>query len=128
VRFLADMGLDLRVVTWLREQGYDATHLREEGLHRMPNGDIFAKALAEDRIILTFDLDFAEIAALSRAGKVGVIVFRLHNTRTRHVIARLAAVLADCARDLDRGVVVAVEESRHRVRHLPVGEAGGHGS
>lgn len=124
MRFLADMGVDIRVVAWLKEQGYDATHLREEGLHRMPNGEIFAKGLTEGRIILTFDLDFAEIAALSPARKVSVIVFRLHNTRTRHVIARLAAVLAACAPDLDRGAVVAVEESRHRVRRLPVGEAG----
>jgi len=88
VRFLADMGVDLRVVTWLRHEGHDATHLRDEGLHRMPNGDIFAKAAAENRIILTFDLDFAEIAALSRTGGVSVLVFRLHNTRTGHVIQR----------------------------------------
>lgn len=90
MRFLADMCVDLRIVTWLRRGGHDAIHLREEGLHRVPNGDIFAKAMAEERIILTFDLDFAEIAALSRAGKVSVIVFRLHNTRTPHVIQRLA--------------------------------------
>jgi predicted nuclease of predicted toxin-antitoxin system len=26
MRFLADMGVDLRVVKWLREQGHDAIH------------------------------------------------------------------------------------------------------
>jgi len=45
MRFLADMGVDTRVVSWLRGQGHDAKHLQEEGLHRMPNGEIFAKAL-----------------------------------------------------------------------------------
>ena len=29
----------------------------------MPNGEIFEKALSEDRIVLTSDLDFGEIAA-----------------------------------------------------------------
>jgi len=124
MRFLADLGVDLRVVTWLRQDGHDATHLRDERLHRMPNGDIFAKALAESRGILTFDLDFAEIAALSRTGRVSVVVFRLHNTRTVHVIQRLAAVLAESAAELSQGAVLTIEETRHRIRRLPVGEAG----
>lgn len=58
MRFLADMGVSVRVVRWLRDQGHDATHLRDEGLQRIPNGEIFAKAIAEGRIVLTFDLDF----------------------------------------------------------------------
>jgi predicted nuclease of predicted toxin-antitoxin system len=44
MRFLADMGVSQRVVTWLREQGHDAIHLRDEGLQRLANGDIFTKA------------------------------------------------------------------------------------
>jgi predicted nuclease of predicted toxin-antitoxin system len=62
VRFLADMGVDVRVVDWLRGQGHDAVHLREEGLHRAPDEQVFAKALAEEWIVLTFDLDFGDLA------------------------------------------------------------------
>jgi predicted nuclease of predicted toxin-antitoxin system len=94
MRFLADMGVDIRVVNWLRQRGHDAKHLRDEGLHRIPNGEIFAKAISENRVILTFDLDFGEIVALSGRQKSSVIVFRLHNTRTPHVIDRLTAVLS----------------------------------
>lgn len=125
MRFLADMGVDIRIVQWLRQQAHDATHLRDEGLHRSPNGDIFVKAVAEERVVLTFDLDFGEIAALTRGRKASIVLFRLHNTRTPHVIARLTAVLADCADALQRGAIVVVEESRHRVRCLPIGEPGG---
>ena len=64
MRFFADMGVSIRVVEWLRSNGHDAKHLREEGLHRMPNGEIFTKATHENRIIITFDLDFGEIVAL----------------------------------------------------------------
>jgi predicted nuclease of predicted toxin-antitoxin system len=60
MRFLADMGVAWRIVEWLRGEGHDAVHLRDEGLQRMPNGEIFAKAVSEKRIILTFDLDFGE--------------------------------------------------------------------
>ena len=66
MRFLADMGVSSGVVEWLRNHGHDAKHLREEGLHRMPNGEIFAKAIHENRIIITFDLDFGEIIALAK--------------------------------------------------------------
>jgi len=115
----------LRIVEWLRQQAHDVKHLRDEGLHRSPNGEIFAKAVTEDRVVLTFDLDFGEIAALTRGRKASVVLFRLHNTRTSHVIARLAAVLADCTAALQEGAVVVVEESRRRVRFLPIGETGG---
>ena len=65
MRFLADMCVDIKVVKWLQKQGHDITHLRDEGLHRLPNGEIFSKAISENRIHLTFDLDFGEIVALS---------------------------------------------------------------
>ncbi len=121
MRFLLDMGVDVRVAAWLREQRHEAVHLRDEGLQRLPNGEIFTKAIAERRIIVTFDLDFGEIASLARGLKASVIVFRLHNTRTQHVLERLGAVLADCSSVLEKGAVVVVEETRHRVRQLPVG-------
>ena len=121
MRFLADMGVDIRVVQWLRQNGHDAKHLRDEGLHRIPNGEIFVKAISENRVIVTFDLDFGEIVALSLGQKASVILFRLHNTRTSHLINRLATVLADTAEALEQGAVVVVEESRHRIRYLPLG-------
>lgn len=125
MRFLADMGVNVRIVQWLRQQGHEAIHLRDEGLHRMPNGEIFKKAIDENRVVLTCDLDFGEIAALTGGRKASVILFRLHNTRTPHVIDRLSVVIEDSGEALERGAVVVVEEFRHRVRYLPIGETGG---
>lgn len=86
MRFLADMGVAKKVVEWLKEKGHDAIHLREQGLKKLPNGEIFKKAILEKRVLLTFDLDFGEIIALSGNKTISVIVFRLHNTRATHVI------------------------------------------
>ncbi len=121
MRFLADMGVARRVVDWLRQQGHDASHLLDEGLERLPNGQIFAKAAAEQRIVITFDLGFGEIVALSGGQVVSVVLLRLHNTTTPHVIERLSHVLAATKGALDSGAVVVVEELRHRVRKLPIG-------
>jgi predicted nuclease of predicted toxin-antitoxin system len=120
VRFLLDMGVSPRVLDWLRGWGHDATHLRDQGLERLSDERIFAKASAENRIVLTFDLDFAEIVSMSPAN-TSAVVFRLRNTRTDHLIARLAVVLEESAGALQAGAIVSVEDARHRVRSLPIG-------
>ena len=111
--------MDVRVASWLNSHGHDATHLRDEGLQRLPNGDIFEKAIAESRVIVTFDLDFGEIVALSKGRKTGVILFRLRNTRASFVIQRLGNVISECADALARGAIVIVEETRQRIREFP---------
>ncbi len=120
MRFLADMGVAMRVVEWLREQGHDAAHLRDENLQQMPDPDIFHKAATEQRILVTFDLDFGEVVALSGQQNVSVVLFRLHNTRTPHVIERLNVALQETEQILPSGAIMVVEESRLRMRRLPL--------
>ena len=121
MRFLADMGVSQYIVQWLRKNGDDAVHLRDEGLQKLPDSTIFEKAHSEGRVVLTFDLDFGEIAAYSRGRIVSVNLLRLHNTRTPHVIQRLGSAL-EFRRELERGAIILVEETRLRIRRLPIGE------
>ena len=121
MRFLADMGVARRVVEWLRDQGHDARHLREEELQRLPDDQIFRKAVAENRVVLTLDLDFGEIVAFSGQQNVSVVLFRLQNPRAPHVIDRLRVVLPEALSALEQGAAVVVEESRFRIRRLPIG-------
>jgi predicted nuclease of predicted toxin-antitoxin system len=114
------MGISRKVAEWLRRQGYESSHLGEEGFARLPNGQIFSKAIAENRVILTCDLDFGEIAAMSERPVMGVVIFRLQNTRADHLIERLSAVLEKMGPDLEHGVIVTVEETRIRMRELPL--------
>ncbi len=114
------MGVSQQVVEWLRTNGHDVVHLREEELQRLPNGEIFQKAAREQRIVLTLDLDFGETLAASGDQIVSVILFRLRNTRTTFVIQRLEDVLTHSSADLTQGAIVIVEDGRHRVRSLPI--------
>ena len=77
--FLADMGVSHRTVGWLKEQGHDAIHLREQGLQRMRDPDILEKARQEDRALLTMDLDFGALLAANRGLLPSVIIFRLED-------------------------------------------------
>ena len=56
MKFLADMGVSITTVEALRAAHHHAVHLREEGLIRLPDPEIAAKAAREDRVVLTFDL------------------------------------------------------------------------
>ena len=65
MRFLADMGISPRSVAYLRNLGVDAVHLHELGLDRLPDAEIVRKARREGYVILTHDLDFGELLAIS---------------------------------------------------------------
>jgi predicted nuclease of predicted toxin-antitoxin system len=120
MRFLVDACVDVSVDRWLREQGHDSTHLRDERLQRLPNGDIFTKAAGEQRVIVTLDLDFGEIVSFAHGAAVSTITFRVHNTRGAFLIRRLETVLPNITPFLERGAIVIVEAARYRVRHLPI--------
>lgn len=120
MRFLADANVAPGGVAWLRHAGHDVWHGTEHGLERLPDFELFKRAADEHRIVVTFDLDFGEILALS-GDTVSVITFRLRLRRTPQVIARLEHVLATSGELLAGGsVIVLVEDARHRVRLLPI--------
>jgi predicted nuclease of predicted toxin-antitoxin system len=120
MRFLLDMGVSIRVAHWLRQEENDVTHLRDEGLQTLADQLIFQKALVENRTIVTFDLDFGEIAALSRGKVVSVVILRLSNARADYVVQRLDAVLPAVEPALLSGAIVTIEDTRHRIRLLPI--------
>ena len=70
---------------------------------------------------MTFDLDFSEIAALSRRSNVRVVSLRISDATLASVIRRLESVLPDCAKESAAGWIVTVEDERHRIRPLPIG-------
>ena len=120
MRFLADMGVSLLTVAALRAAGHDAVHLREEGLQRLADADIFAKAGREGRVVLTFDLDYSGIAAQAGTALPSVIIFRVHDARSVSVNPKLFHVISEASSALTTGAIVTVEDAGFRVRRLPL--------
>lgn len=120
MKFLADMGVSPLTVAFLRQQEHDAVHLSEQGLFRMSDREIMAKAKQESRIILTFDLDFTDLLAASRDDLPSVIIFRVKNTLPTFINSRLIRILFECAENIQNGAIIIVEDYRYRVRNLPL--------
>ncbi len=102
MRFLADMGVSMSTVRALRGAGEEIVHLREEGLHKLPDGQILEKARRESRIVLTFDLDFGELLAAGGYSLPSVIIFRMRNQSPATVTRKLFRVIAECKSGLER--------------------------
>jgi len=120
MKFLADMGLSQSTVNWLREQGHDAVHLGEQGLEQMPDVHILSKAKTENRVLLTHDLDFAELLAISGGTLPSVVLFRLKNMTPSHVNAYLTKIITEHGAALEQGAFLSINERRVRQRLLPI--------
>jgi len=95
-------------------------HLADEGLHRLPDPRIVAKARQEGRVILTVDLDFADLLALAGESHPSAIIFRLERAVPTAINAALDGCLARFEEALSRGAVLSVTETTVRVRPLPI--------
>jgi predicted nuclease of predicted toxin-antitoxin system len=93
MRFLADENIPGRLVETLRRAGHDVAWTRMD----RPGADdrvVLARAVAERRIVITFDKDFGELAARSGlSAPSGVILIRLPLARPAAMIPRSATLI-----------------------------------
>ena len=120
MKFLADMGISPNATAYLAKQGYDAVHLIDQGLQRLPDPQILAKARHEQRVLITHDLGFGELVAASGARLPSVIIFRLRFMQPAYVNAYLQQIISGYHQSLADGCVLSVTEGQIRARRLPV--------
>lgn len=76
MKFKIDENLPVELADLLRAAGYDATTVHEQGLRGVPDESVLRMCLQEGRILITLDLDFANIAAYPPKQYPGFLVLR----------------------------------------------------
>ena len=122
MRFLVDNALSPALAALLTEAGHDAVHVRLLGMQHTQDIEIFERAAADDRVVVSADTDFGTLLATRSARKPSVVQFRGPGSRKPDTLARaLLSNLSQFSEALESGSIVTLEPSRIRVRSLPIG-------
>lgn len=116
MRFLANENVAGEAVFALRGKGHNVVWIRTDA-PGSKDEDILTRAVAEERILITFDKDFGELAfQASLPAKCGIILFRI--SAPSSALASNAVITAIESRSDWAGHFAVVEEHRIRMRAL----------
>jgi predicted nuclease of predicted toxin-antitoxin system len=121
MRFLVDNALSPALAAILRQNGHEASHVRDHGLQHADDGTIFDAAVRQEAVVVSADTDFGTLLALRASTRPSVMLFRGSGSRRPEQLA--ATILANLSRIEDAiagGCIVTFEPARLRVRALPI--------
>lgn len=122
MRFLANENITRTVIAQLRQRGHDVLSVKQS-MRSESNETILARAQAEERIVLTHDKDFGELAfRYQLPAGCGVILLRLAGSSRDADNRRALEALQ--SRDDWVGHFSVITDDRIRMRPLPTPPGG----
>ena len=122
MKALLDMPVSISLLDVLRAHGHEGVHANEVDLDRAADSVLLERARHEDRIIITADLDFRQLLALSSAAGPGLILFRGGSYSDSEMRALLDRVLKEVPPDVLERSICVVDGKRVRITRLPLTE------
>jgi predicted nuclease of predicted toxin-antitoxin system len=120
MKLLLDMNLSPRWVSFLRQQGWEALHWSQVGQASATDTEIMVHAAAVGAVVVTHDLDFGAILAVTHGKKPSVIQIRSEDVSPEWIGEQMIAALRHLQRELEAGALVTIERDRTRLRLLPI--------
>jgi predicted nuclease of predicted toxin-antitoxin system len=120
MKLLVDMNLSPRWVEMLTRNQFEAQHWTNAGDPRAPDVEIMAYAARHDFVVLTNDLDFGAILAVTHANKPSVVQIRSDNLDPDVIGHQVIGALRQVEEELRAGALVNVAVTRTRLRVLPL--------
>lgn len=117
MRFLADEDVPRAIVLALREAGHDVTWIRETS-PGIRDEAVLASAVADHRVLLTFDKDFGDLVyRVGRPASCGVVFFRIPLAQPAALASGIVQTIG--SRDDWEGNFSVIEPGQIRMRALP---------
>lgn len=124
MKILIDMNLSPTLVTVLAEGGITASHWSTLGPAKSLDPEIAAFARNGDWVILTQDLDFGTILAVTHGAKPSVIQIRSDDVSPEAAAAAVILAIRQMNVELEQGALITVDPQRTRLRYLPLHQPG----
>lgn len=116
MKFKIDENLPVEAAELLRQAGHDAITVPEQHLGGCADSDVALVCQQERRILVTLDMDFADIRAYPPRQYPGLLVLRLKRQDKPQVLETLRRLVQVLPREpLERHLWI-VEEERIRIR------------
>jgi predicted nuclease of predicted toxin-antitoxin system len=120
MKLLVDMNLSPRWIDLLTRSQFDTVHWSTIGSPQALDEEIMAYAAKHDYVVLTNDLDFGAILAVTHREKPSVVQIRSENLSPEAIGLQTVNALRQLEDQLHEGALISVEPSRTRVRLLPL--------
>ena len=120
LQILVDMNLSPQWVPVLQKHGWPAVHWSTVGDPGATDKDIMDWVKDHQYVVFTHDLDFGTMLALSHEAGPSVLQVRAEDTLPDFLEQTVVSALNQHQTDLSSGALVVVDESRSRVRVLPI--------
>lgn len=119
MKILIDMNLSPRWVRLFDDASFESVHWSTIGATNAPDKEIMDYAKANDYIVLTNDLDFSAILAVTHGEKPSVVQIRAENVSPDVIGWPVIAALRQMTAELEEGALITVDPKRTRLRLLP---------
>jgi predicted nuclease of predicted toxin-antitoxin system len=120
MKLLFDMNLSPILVDMMDNCGWESIHWSSVGDAKATDRTIMEWGLKNGCCVITNDLDFGDILAVTDARGPSVVQFRTQDLSPAHIKPILLTVLKQYKRYLESGALISVDETRSRVRILPL--------
>lgn len=112
IPFKIDENLHPDVAPFLRDYGHDAVTVWDQGLRGTPDANLAEVCRTEGRVLVTLDLDFADIRAYPPEEYPGLIVLRIAHQDKVSVLETLGRIVPLLEREtLDKHLWIVDEQS-----------------
>jgi len=113
---LLDHCVPSKFLHLVQSWGYDISPVKQYISPDSPDSAVIALAQQLDAVLLTVDMDFANILNYPPENYGGIIVMRYELSEEPALIVTLQSAFSDLYRDELRSAIVVVEPKRYRVR------------
>jgi predicted nuclease of predicted toxin-antitoxin system len=114
-RFKLDENLPRNAAVLLQQAGHDVHTALAEQLGGNPDPRVFSAAQAEERVLVTFDLDFSDIRVYPPAGHHGIWVLRPRTQSIENALTLLRSALRVLDDEPTRKRLWIIEPERVRI-------------